>query len=97
MRPGARLAEVELGPAADDLAPVLQVVGQHAAQRQRLRLPVDEGEHVHVERELHRGVLEQVVQHLVRVGVALELDVDAHAVAVRLVAQVADALDRACP
>ena len=40
-----------------------------------------------------RRVLEQVVQHLVRVGVALDLDVDAHAVAVGLVAQVGDAVD----
>ena len=39
------------------------------------------------------GVLEQVVQHLVRVGVALELDDHAHAVAVGLVAQVGDAVD----
>ena len=93
MRPGARLAEVELGPAPDDLAPVVEVVDEDAAQRQRLRLAVDQGEHVHVERELHRRVLEQVVQHLVRVGVALDLDVDAHPVAVGLVAQVGDALD----
>ena len=93
MRPGARLAEVELGAAADDLAPVVDVVLEHAAQRQRLRLAVDQGQHVHVERELHRGVLEQVVQHLVRVRVALDLDVDAHAVAVGLVAQVGDAVD----
>ena len=93
VRPGARLAEVELGPAPDDLAPVLEVVDEHASQRQRLRLAVDERQHVHVERELHRRVLEQVVEHLVRVGVALELDVDAHPVAVGLVAQVADALD----
>ena len=93
MRPGARLGEVELGPAPDDVAPVVEVVDEHAAQRQGLRLAVDQREHVHVERELHRRVLEQVVQDLVRVGVALELDVDAHPVAVGLVAQVADALD----
>ena len=93
VRPRARLAEVELGPPADDLAAMVDVVLEHAAQRQRLRLAVDERQHVHVERELHRGVLEQVVQHLVRVGVALDLDVDAHAVAVGLVAQVGDAVD----
>jgi hypothetical protein len=39
------------------------------------------------------AVFEQVVQDAVRIGVALDLDVDAHAVAVRLVAQVGDALD----
>ena len=93
VRPGAGLAEVELGPPADDLAPMVDVVLEHRLERQRLGLAVDQGEHVHVERELHRGVLEQVVQHLVRVGVALDLDVDAHPVAIRLVAEVADALD----
>ena len=93
VRPGARLAEVELGPPPDDLAPVVEVVDEDAAQRQGLGLAVDQRQHVHVEGELHRRVLEQVVEDLVRVGVALELDVDAHAVAVGLVAQVADALD----
>ncbi len=38
-------------------------------------------------------MLEQVVQHLVRVGVALDLDVDAHPVAVGLVPQVGDPVD----
>ena len=93
VRPGARLAEIELGPAPDDLAAVVEPVDEDAAQREGLRLAVDEREHVHVERELHRRVLEQVVEHLVRVGVALELDVDAHPVAVGLVAQVADPVD----
>jgi hypothetical protein len=30
VRPGARLAEVELGPAPDDLAPMVEVVDEHA-------------------------------------------------------------------
>ncbi len=93
VRPGARLAEVELGAAPDDLAPMVEVVDEDAAQRERLRLAVDEGQHVHVEGQLHRRVLEQVVEDLVRIGVALELDVDAHPVAVGFVAQVADPLD----
>jgi hypothetical protein len=91
--PGPRLAEIELRPAPDNLAPVVDVVLEDRLQRKRLRLSVDEGQHVHVERELHRGVLEQVVQHLVRVGFALDLDVHPHAVAVGLVAQVADPVD----
>ena len=60
---------------------------------QRLGLAVDERQHVEVERQLHRGVLEQVVQHRVRVGVVLDLDVDPHAVPVGLVAQVGDPVD----
>jgi hypothetical protein len=66
---------------------------QHGLQGQRLGLPVDQRQHVHVERRLQRRVLEQVVQHLVRVGVALDLDVHAHAIAVRLVPQVRDPVD----
>ena len=48
--PGAGLAEVELGPAADDLAAMVDVVLEDRLERQRLRLAVDEGEHVQVER-----------------------------------------------
>ena len=93
VRPIARLAEVELGPPPDDLAAPVDVVLEDLLERQRLRLAVDQREHVHVERELQRGVLEQVVEHLARRGVALALDHQAHAVAVRLVADVGDALD----
>ena len=89
----ANVREVEVGPAPDDLAAVVDVVLEHRLQRQRLRLAVDQGEHVQVERGLQRRVLEQVVQHLVRVRVALDLDVDPHPVAIGLVAQVADALE----
>ena len=88
VRPGARLLEVVLGPAPDDLAAVVDVVLEHALERQRLGLAVDEREHVEVEGRLQGGVLEQVVQHLVRVGVALDLDEDPHPVAVGLVAEV---------
>ena len=91
--PVARLAEVELGPPPDDLAAVLDVVLEDRLEGQRLGLPVDQGQHVHVERALERGVLEQVVQHAVRVRLALDLDDHAHAVAVGLVAQVGDAVD----
>src|SRR4029078_6745105 len=65
--PSSCLAEVELGPASDDLLAMIDVVLEDASERQRLGLAVDQGEHVHVERELHRSVLEQVVQDLVRV------------------------------
>ncbi len=91
--PVARLAEVELGAAADDLAAPVDVVLEDGCERQRLGLAVDERQHVHVEGQLQRRVLEQVVEHLVRVRVALALDDHAHAVAVGLVAQVGDALD----
>ena len=91
VRPLLRLREIELGAPADDLAPVVDVVLQDLLEREDARSLVDEREHVEVERGLHRGVLEQVVEHAVRGVVALHLDHDAHAVAVALVADVADA------
>jgi len=70
--PVAGLAEIELGPAADDLAAMVDVVLEDRLEGQGLGLAVDEGQHVHVEGELHGRVLEEVVQHLVRVEVALD-------------------------
>ena len=73
-----------------------------------LRLPVDHGQQNHAEAFLHRGVLEELVEHDLRFGSALEFDHDAHAVAIAFVAnvgdvvdglvvdQVGDALDQAC-
>ena len=61
------LLEVELGPPPDDLASPVDVVLEDLLERQRLRLAVDEREHVGVEGQLQRGVLEQVVEHLARV------------------------------
>ena len=49
--------------------------------------------HVDAEGLLQRRVLEEVVEHLHRLRVALELDDGPHAGAVRLVAQVADAVE----
>src|SRR5581483_9377693 len=85
------LLEIELGATADDAAPVVDVVLQDLLHGEDPRLLVDEREHVEVERRLHGGVLEEVVQHAIRRVVALHLDDDAHALAVALVAYVADA------
>ena len=63
------------------------------AQRQQHRAAVDDREHVDRERRLQRGVLEEVVEDDLVVGVALELEHDAHAGAVGLVADVGDALE----
>ena len=57
---------------------------------QRARDVVDERDHVHAERRLHRRVLVELVQHDLRDRVALELDHEAHAALVGLVAQVGD-------
>ena len=83
-------AQLVLGAADDDLALVLDVVADDLAQRQHLRHVVDERDHVHAERGLHRRVLVELVEHDLRVRVALELDHDPHAVAVRVVLDVGD-------
>ena len=88
----ARLEDAELVLRApdDDLALMAHVGVDDLAQRERLRDAVDERDRVHAERRLHRRVLVELVQHHLRQHVALELDHEAHAVAVRLVAQVGD-------
>ena len=93
MGPRARLLEVELGPPADDLAPVLDVVLSTLLSDSVCGWPSTSASMFRLNDGLHRGVLEQVVQHLVRVRVPLDLDVDAHPVAVGLVAQVRDAVE----
>ena len=52
-----------------------------------------ERQHDDAERRLHRRVLVQLVQHHARNRIALQLDDDAHAVLVGLVAQVGDAFE----
>ena len=87
------LAQLVLRPPHDDVALVIDVVADHLAQRERARHVVDERDHVHAERRLHRRVLVELVQHHLRDRVALELDHDPHPVAVGLVAQVGDLRD----
>jgi hypothetical protein len=78
---GARLGapQAVLRPPHDDVALVVDVVLDDRRQRQRARHPVDEGDHVHAERGLHRRVLVELVEHDLRHGLALELDDHAHA------------------
>ena len=93
----ARLAQLVAGAADDDLAAVADEVGQHLLEGEDARTLVDDGEQDDAERRLQRGVLVQVVEHDLFVGIALELDDDAHALAVGLVAQVRDAVDLLVP
>ena len=93
---GARLgaAELELGPAGDHLALVVDVVVDQLLEAERAGHPVDQGDHVEAERGLHLGVLEELVEDdLVRVAAALQLDHQPHPRAVGLVAQVGDPVD----
>ena len=86
-------AQLVLRAPDDDLALVVDVRADDLAQRQRPRDAVDERDGVDPERRLHRRVLVELVQHDLGQRVALELDDEAHAVAVRLVPQVGDVRD----
>ena len=85
----ARLAQVEDGAARDDFAPMAHERFEHLLEVQQPRLAVDQRDHVDAEHRLHRRLLVQVVEHDLGDFVALELDDDAHAVLVGLVAQLA--------
>ena len=94
MRAFLCFAKVELGAARDDRLPVLKIFRQNILQREQARLDaVHKRDHVEVEVLFEVGVLVEPVQHFLRSDVVLELDHNAHAVAVGLVAQVADAFD----
>ena len=73
------LGQLVLGAAHDHLALVGHVVVDHRPQVQRARHVVDERDHVHAERGLHRRVLVELVEHDLGDHVALELDHEAHA------------------
>src|SRR5581483_12342172 len=87
---GLELAQFVLRPAGYDLALELEVVRDELAKRERLRHVVDERDGVVAERRLERRVLEELVQRDLRDGVALQLDLDAHAAAVGVVREVGD-------
>ena len=68
-------------------------LGQDVLQPQQLRAAAVQRHHVHAEARLQRREAVELVQHHVGDRVALQLDDDADAVAVGLVADVGDALD----
>ena len=80
--------------AADDhVVAVLHEVGDAVFQRKQARAPLDERDAVHTEAGLQGRHFEQFVQHHVGVGIALHVHHDAHAFAVGLVVDIADAVN----
>ena len=85
--------------ADDDFVAVRDVVLEHLLERHDLRHEAarcrvgHQRQHDDAERRLHRGVLVQLIEHDARNRIALQLDDDAHAVLVGLVAQVGDAFE----
>jgi hypothetical protein len=84
------LAQVEARAADDHRLPVVEEALQQLLQRQHARLLVDDGEQDDAEGHLHRRQLVELVEHHLADDAALELDDDADAVAVALVAQVGE-------
>ena len=93
MRPLARLHQLVLGAAGDHLLAEADERLDDVAQRQDLGAAAAQGEHVGGEARLCLRVAPQLVQHHLGRGVALQVDDDADAVAIGLVADVRDALD----
>ena len=93
MRVVARLREQIFGPPRDDFLAEVEEGAQHVGQRQHLRPAAVQRNHVGAEARLERGETPELVEDHVGDRVALDLDDDAHAVAIGLVAQIGDALD----
>src|SRR5450759_452450 len=97
MGAGTGFIQVELGAAGDNFQAVFDINVQGALERKGARFTVNQGQHLNTEGGLEGGVFIKLVEHLARMGVAFELNDDAHAVAVRFVAQVADVFNPAFP
>ncbi len=89
----AGLAQQVIGTAADHVDAVLDEPLDDVDQAQFARLSVDDGQHDDAEVHLHLRVLVQVVQNDFGLLAALQLEDDAHAVAVALVADFGDAFE----
>jgi hypothetical protein len=92
MRPLARLREIERRTPCDHLLAELEEQLEHLPDVHLRRPAARQGDQIDPERDLQRGVAEQLVEHDVGIGVALDLDHHAGAVAVGFVADLGDAL-----
>ena len=93
MLAGTRLGQFEVRAADDDRLAVFDEDLQSLLQRQRARLAIHQRQHLHAEGGLQSRVFVKLVQHLLGLCTALELDHDAHAALVRFIAQVGDLID----
>ena len=84
-------AEVVLCATDDDIVAMLDEVADEVLEGEQLRPSLHEGDAVDAEAGLQRRHLEELVQHDACVGVALQVNHDAHAFRVALVVDVADA------
>src|SRR5207302_5718188 len=77
----ARLLQQISSPAADHIHPAIDELLDGINQSQLTRLAVDYGQQDHAEAFLHLRMLEQLVEHDLGLGSALQFDNDPHAVA----------------
>src|SRR4029077_11480090 len=94
MRPIPRLAEKVARASSDHLLAESDERGDDLAQGQLLRSATIQRQHVDAEARLQRGVAVELVEDNIGLGVALQFDDDAQALAVALVAQIGDTLDQ---
>ncbi len=90
----SRLAQLVHGAPRDDLATVAQERLDDVLEVEQPRLTILERHHVDAEHRFHRRLLVEIVEHHVGDFAALQLDDNAHAVLVGLVAQLRDAIDQ---
>ena len=89
----ARFAQEERGTARHNVLAEIDEAGEEAAQRQCLGPATVQRQHVAAEVGLHGRETEELVHHHFGRRVALQLDHDAHAVAVGFVLNMRDAFD----
>ena len=93
VRARTRLAKFEDRAPRDHFATMPHERFEHVLEVQHARTAIDQRDHVDAEHRLHLGLLVEVVQHDIGRLAALDLDEDAHAVLVGLVAQFGDAFE----
>ena len=81
-------------PPPHHVDPMIDEVLDRLDQPHFLRLPVDHGQQDHAEAFLHRRMLEELIEYDLGLGSALQFDHDAHAIAIALVANIGDIVDR---
>ena len=89
------LAQVILGSAGQNVHLMVQIFVDNLTQGQNLGLllVIHQRQHDDAKARLQRSLLEEIIQHNLRVGILLQLDNDTHTVAVGLVPEVGNALD----
>ncbi len=93
MRAFFGFVEFEEGASGDDDLAVFEIVHQGAFEGEHTGFSIHQGEQLHSKGRLKRGVFIELVEHSLRLGAAFELNHDAHAVTVRLVAHIRDGVN----